>query len=66
MDVEKKLVEAIINSANNGKAPHGRKSLACVTAFKLAKKYEVNVIEIGRLCNKHNIKICKCQLGCFP
>ena len=34
-------------------------------AFELAKKYDVEIIEIGRICNEHNIKICKCQLGCF-
>lgn len=65
MDRKKQLVEVVLKSAQNGRDPNGRKSLACATAFKLAKEFEADVIEIGRLCNKHNIRICKCQLGCF-
>jgi hypothetical protein len=65
MDRKKQLIEAVFKSANNGREPNGRKSLACAKAFKLAKEFETDVIEIGRLCNQHNIRICKCQLGCF-
>ena len=42
-----------------------RKRLTCAEAFELAQEFEVEVIEIGRICNQHNIRICKCQLGCF-
>ena len=65
IDKEKQLVEAILKSANIERKSDGRKSLACVRAFKLAKEFETEVIEIGRLCNQHKIRICKCQLGCF-
>jgi hypothetical protein len=65
MDKGKQLVEAVLKSADTGREPNGRKSLTCAGAFGLAKEFETDVIEIGRLCNKHNIKIRKCQLGCF-
>jgi hypothetical protein len=65
MDREKQLVEAVLKSADNRQDPKGRKSLTCARAFMLAKEFETEIIEIGRLCNKHNIRICKCQLGCF-
>jgi len=42
-----------------------RKRLTCAEAFELAQQFDVEVIEIGRICNRHNIKISKCQLGCF-
>jgi hypothetical protein len=65
MDKEKQLVEAVLKSVDNGREANGRKSLTCAGAFKLAEEFEMDVIKIGRLCNKHNIKIRKCQLGCF-
>ena len=43
----------------------GRKKLACSEAFELAQEFGVEVAEIGRICNQQNIRICKCQLGCF-
>lgn len=42
-----------------------KKYLECTTAFKIAEKYNINIIEIGKICNKNNIKINNCQLGCF-
>ena len=43
----------------------GTKKLACAEAFEIAEEYETEIIGIGRICNRHNIRICKCQLGCF-
>jgi hypothetical protein len=43
----------------------GKKKLACAEAFKLSQELGANRAEIGRICNQHNIRICKCQLGCF-
>ncbi len=43
----------------------GMKELPCAEAFELAKKFEVKVRLIGRICNRYNIRISKCQLGCF-
>jgi len=65
MDTKEQLIDAVLESAKNGPEPDGRKQLTCTEAFELAKKYEAEIIEIGRICNQNNIRICKCQLGCF-
>jgi hypothetical protein len=62
MDKSEDLVNAVLERAQE---IDGRKKLACAEAFKLAQEFQAEVIEIGRICNKQNIKICKCQLGCF-
>ena len=43
----------------------GKVKLACAAAFRVAAEQKVAVGEIGRICNQENIRICKCQLGCF-
>ena len=65
MDTKEQLVDAVLKSAKSGPEPDGRKQLTCAEAFELAKKYEAEIIEIGRICNQNKIRICKCQLGCF-
>jgi len=65
MDTNRKLVEAILASADNAQGSDGKKKLTCAAAFKLAREFEAQIAEIGRICNQHNVKICKCQLGCF-
>ena len=62
MDRDKELADAVLKRA---KTENGTKKLKCAEAFELAKELEVKVIEIGRVCNEQNIKICNCQLGCF-
>ena len=62
MDKEQELMNAVLERAQEG---NGTKKLACAEVFELAQKLEVEIIEIGRICNRHNIRICKCQLGCF-
>jgi hypothetical protein len=62
MGKKEELTDAVVRQA---KETDGRKKLACAEAFELAQKFETQIIEIGRICNQHNIKICKCQLGCF-
>ena len=66
MDKKEQLVDAVLKSAKKNEESDDRKRLVCVEAFELAKEHGVNVIEIGRICNQNNIRICKCQLGCFP
>jgi hypothetical protein len=61
MDKEK-VINAVMERAQE---IEGRKKLACAEAFELAKEFETEPIEIGRICNRNNIRICKCQLGCF-
>jgi hypothetical protein len=65
MDKKEELLNAILKYTSNGQSSPDKKRLTCPQAFALAKKYDMEIIEIGRICNKHNIKICKCQLGCF-
>jgi hypothetical protein len=62
MDKNEKLVNAVLERAQE---TDGTKKLACAEAFKLARKFQTEVIQIGRICNQQKIKICKCQLGCF-
>jgi len=63
MDKNEDLIDAVLGRASQVK---GRKMLTCAEAFELARQFQAEIIEIGRICNQHNIKICKCQLGCFP
>ena len=65
MDRNEQLVDAVLKLVNDEQESDGRKKLTCAEAFGLAKKYETEIIEIGRICNQHDIRICKCQLGCF-
>jgi len=65
MNRKKQLIDAVLKSASKRPKSSDRKSLTCAKAFKLAKEFETDIIEIGRMCNQHNIRICKCQLGCF-
>jgi hypothetical protein len=57
-----KLADAVLERAHES---DGRKKLNCTEAFELAKKLGVEIAEIGRICNRRNVRICKCQLGCF-
>jgi len=43
----------------NGKLP-------CAIAFLIAQKFKVNPKEVGEACNRLQIKVRSCQLGCFP
>jgi len=65
MNNKNQLVDAVIKSAGSRQGPDGRKTLTCAEAFELAKKFEIEIMEIGRICNQNNIRIRKCQLGCF-
>jgi len=62
MTEEEKLVEAVINATVE---VDGKKKLPCAKAFELARKLGANTREISNICNAQNIRICKCQLGCF-
>ena len=65
MDQKGQIVDAVLASASRVRESDGRKQMTCTEAFKLARRFEVEVIEIGHICNEHNIRICQCQLGCF-
>lgn len=53
------LEEKIKSSLVNGKLP-------CAVAFKIARELKVSPRQVGEAANKLAIKICNCQLGCFP
>ncbi len=56
------LINAVFERAEEG---DGKKQLSCAEAFKIARELGVEVIEIGRVCNRQKIRIRNCQLGCF-
>ena len=60
MDKKEQLLEAVTRSAGGD-----RERLTCREAFELAERFDAKIVEIGRICNQNNVKICKCQLGCF-
>jgi hypothetical protein len=65
MDKKERLVDAVLKSAISSEMSSNKKVLTCTKAFELAKKFDVNAIEIGRICNQNKIRISSCQLGCF-
>ena len=62
MGKTEELIKAVLERAEG---IDGKKKLARAEALELAQEFKVEVIEIGRICNQQNIRICKCQLGCF-
>lgn len=61
MDDEK--LKQVVNAATFEE--DGRTKLSCPDAFKMAEEHSVELLDIARICNTNNIRICKCQLGCF-
>ena len=63
MDTEK---ERLIDIITKKTFKDGDKvKLSCAAAFAIAEQNDVNIADIGTACNELNVKICKCQLGCF-
>lgn len=56
--IPEKVLEAV-----KAAAPEGR--LSCADAHALAEKLEVELLLIGRAADELNLRIKKCQLGCF-
>ena len=56
------LAGAVIERARES---DGKRKLTCAEALELAKQFGAEAVEVGRICNQNNIKICKCRLGCF-
>jgi len=54
-DLEQKIKSSLVE----GKLP-------CAVAFKIARELKISPGEVGRAANRLSIKICNCQLGCFP
>jgi len=53
------LEEKIMSSLVDGKLP-------CAAAFKIAQELKVSPRNVGETADELGIKICNCQLGCFP
>ena len=53
------LDKKIQSSLTNGKLP-------CAVAFQIAKELKLSPKEVGEACNRLQIKVRSCQLGCFP
>lgn len=62
MEMPEVVVKAVKDRA---KEQDGRLILPCTEAFKLASEHSVEVGTIGQICNSNQIKIARCQLGCF-
>ena len=62
MNENQELIDAVLQQAQK---QGGRKELFCAEAFEIARKYDARLSEIGRVCNQNNVRIRKCQLGCF-
>jgi len=39
--------------------------ITCVQAHDIVESYDITLADIGAYCEKENVKIKKCQLGCF-
>ncbi len=57
--MEDELETKIKSSLVNGKLP-------CAVAFGIAKELKVGPRDVGEAANRLSVKICNCQLGCFP
>jgi len=53
------IEEKVKSSLVDGKLP-------CAVALKIARELKVSPLEVGKIANKLSIKLCNCQLGCFP
>jgi hypothetical protein len=57
--VEDELETKIKASLVDGRLP-------CAVAFKIARELKVSPRGVGEVANRLSVKICDCQLGCFP
>jgi hypothetical protein len=55
IELDKKIQDSLVG----GKLP-------CAVAFKIAKELKVAPKDVGEACNRLQIKVRSCQLGCFP
>jgi hypothetical protein len=55
---QKELEKKLLSVSKEGR-------INCTGAFAIAKSFGIPPAEVGKVANKLNIKISKCQLGCF-
>lgn len=59
---ETALEQAVLEQSREA---DGKRRLDCSLALALAAQFEVAPPAVCRICNRHGIKIGRCQLGCF-
>ena len=59
---DEQLKAAVLEASHDD---DGNPTLSCAAAFGLASQHDVTPAQIGRICDQENVRICKCQLGCF-
>lgn len=59
-------VELLALIRNAAREVPGRVEIDCEAALSLAARTGRSPADVGKLCNDNNIRICACQLGCFP
>ncbi len=57
--MDERLESEIRDSLVDGKLP-------CAMAFRVAERLGISPRQVGDAANKLDIKIARCQLGCFP
>ena len=62
MKSEEELVTAVLARSTE---TDGRKSLTCAEAFHIAGELDIDIAQVGHICDQQKIRICHCQLGCF-
>ena len=60
---ESTIRDAIIEAAETG--PEGSRKITCARAFEISRTLGVSAGLLGEICNRENIRIKRCQLGCF-
>jgi len=57
--VEDELEAKIKSALVDGRLP-------CAIAFRIAKEMKVSPRDVGKAADRLSVKLCACQLGCFP
>jgi hypothetical protein len=58
-DFDQVVIDELVEEKN------GRLILSCSNACAILQNHNVSLSKIGYYCDSNNIKIVKCQLGCF-
>lgn len=63
MKDDARILELIL--PRTGERDDGQRTLACADAFALSEEHDLELLDIARVCNRKDIRISRCQLGCF-
>ena len=62
---KKRAIEVSADLARRVRATVEGGRIACATAFALAQKLKISRAEMGKILDALEIRITRCQLGCF-